>query len=84
MLADRGLYPHPVAKVIDAFEKTGLTVPLTSAVEKNRARFNLPPMKLPPADELRPLLAADDADAPSTTSRRERPAAKGAHRPRFS
>jgi heterodisulfide reductase subunit B len=61
MLADRGIYPPTVAKVIETFEKTGRTVPLTPAVDRQRERFGLPPMKAAPVDEIRAL--RDDSAA---------------------
>ncbi len=56
MLADRGIYPDSVAMIIKAFEKTGLTTQLSSAVEKQRARFGLPPLQPVPIDEIRKLI----------------------------
>jgi len=68
MLADRGIYPAPVAKVIETFEKTGRTVPLTPAVDRQRERFGLPPMKEVPLDEIAALLdhsAVNDQEEPA-------------------
>jgi heterodisulfide reductase subunit B len=56
MLADRGIYPDPVEKVIRTFEETGRTVPMNPAVDKQRARFGLPPMPPVPMEEIHPLL----------------------------
>jgi heterodisulfide reductase subunit C len=56
MLADRGIYPPGVDKVIKTFEETGRTVPLNPAVEKNRAKYGLPPLQPVPMDQIRPLL----------------------------
>ena len=56
MLADRSIYPDPVKKVIKTFEETGLTTPLTAAVERQRKRFGLPPMSPVPIDEIQKLL----------------------------
>lgn len=57
MLADRGICPDPVARIIRTFEDTGRTTPLSSAVESQRARFGLPPLSPVPMDEIRMLLA---------------------------
>ena len=62
MLADRGIYPDSVTKVIQTFESTGRTVPLSQAVTRMRERFGLPPLSPVPMDELRPLLGGDEAE----------------------
>ena len=62
MLADRGIYPPTVAKVIETFEKTGRTVTITPAVDRQRERLGLPPMKQVPLDEIAPLLDDSAAD----------------------
>ena len=56
MLADRGIYPPPVEKVIKTFETTGRTTPLSAAVDRQRARFGLPPIAPVPMDEIERLL----------------------------
>jgi heterodisulfide reductase subunit C2 len=56
LMADAGLTPNVVAKVIDVFEKTGRTVPLSNAVEKQRANYGLPPLQPIPVDELAALI----------------------------
>ncbi len=56
MLADRGIYPDPVAKVIKTFEETGRTTPLSGAVDKQRERFGLPPLSVVPMDEISLLI----------------------------
>jgi heterodisulfide reductase subunit C len=56
MLADRGLYPDPVKKIIDTFEATGRTTPMNPAVDRQRARFGLPPLPPVPMEEIRPLI----------------------------
>jgi heterodisulfide reductase subunit C len=56
MLADRGIYPEGVERIISAFEETGRTVPVTSAVERQRERYGLPPMREVPMDEIRELI----------------------------
>ncbi len=62
MLADRGIYPPPVAGIIETFEQTGRTVKLGPAIDKQRAKYGLPPMEPVPMDEIAALLTADDAD----------------------
>ncbi len=64
MLADLGIYPAAVEKVIDTFEKTGRTVQLSSAVDRQRAKFGLPPMPEVPMDEIKKLIepASDKGD----------------------
>jgi heterodisulfide reductase subunit C2 len=59
MLADRGIYPTTVEKTIATFEQTGRTVPLSSAVDRQREQYHLPPLQPVPMDEIRALLAED-------------------------
>jgi heterodisulfide reductase subunit B len=56
MMADRGIYPGPVEKIIESFEKSGRTVPLNPAIDRNRERFGLPPMTEVPMDEIRRII----------------------------
>lgn len=56
MLADRGIYPEAVAKIIRTFEETGRTTPLGPPVERQRERFGLPPLAPVPMDEIRTLI----------------------------
>ena len=56
MMADRGIYPEGVEKVIKTFETTGRTVPMSSAVDKQRARFGLPPLPPVPMEEIQALI----------------------------
>jgi len=67
MLADLGIYPDQVDRVIKTFEETGRTVPLNPAVERQRARFGLPPMPSVPLDQIQKLLeptADEEVDEP--------------------
>lgn len=52
MLADRGFYPRVVKGVIEAFEETGRTVKLSTAIDNRRAQFGLPPMEPLNMDEI--------------------------------
>ena len=56
MLADAGIYPDPVAKIIKTFEETGRTTPVNPAVERQRERFGLPPLSDIPMDEIQKLI----------------------------
>jgi heterodisulfide reductase subunit C len=56
MLADAGIYPGPVSKIIETFEETGRTTPVSSAVERQRERFGLPPLPPVPMDEIKKLI----------------------------
>jgi heterodisulfide reductase subunit C len=56
MLADRGIYPETVEKIIQTFEETGRTTPLSPAVDRQRERFGLPPLLPLPMDEIRKLI----------------------------
>lgn len=62
MLADRGIYPGPVSKIIKTFEKTGRTVPYSPAIDKQRAKYGLAPLGEVPMDEIRALLEPDTPD----------------------
>ncbi len=52
MLADRGFAPTAVDKVIRTFEETGRTVPPNPAIDKQRAKFGLPPLPPVPMEEI--------------------------------
>jgi heterodisulfide reductase subunit B len=56
MLADRGIYPETVKKVIHTFETTGRTTPIGPPVQKQRDKFGLPPLQPVPVDELVTLI----------------------------
>jgi len=60
MLADLGIYPQPVEKIIKTFEETGRTTPLSPAVDRQRERYGLPPLSPVPMDEIRKLLEPTD------------------------
>ncbi len=67
MLADRGIVPDAVGRVIETFEKTGRTTPAGPSIDKNRERFDLAPMAPVPMDEVAVLLESADPveDAPA-------------------
>ncbi len=56
MLADLGIYPESVDKIIRTFEETGRTTPLSTAVDRQRERFGLPPLPPVPMDEIQKLI----------------------------
>ncbi|MGB2987779.1 MAG: 4Fe-4S dicluster domain-containing protein [Phycisphaerae bacterium] len=56
MLADLGIVPDPVEKVIKTFEETGRTTPLSPVVDRQRKRFGLPPLPPVPMDEIHKLI----------------------------
>jgi heterodisulfide reductase subunit B len=61
MLADRGVIPPAVEKVIETFVTTGRTTQFGSAVDRQREQFGLPPLAPVPMDEIRTLLTAEPA-----------------------
>ena len=65
MLADRGIYPGQVEKVIKTFEETGRTTPYSPAVDRQRARFGLPPLPQVPIDEIRKLIESAEEKPPA-------------------
>jgi heterodisulfide reductase subunit B len=81
MLADRGIYPETVKRIIHTFETTGRTTPGGPAVDKQRERFGLPPLAPVPMEEIRPLLKPD-AEAPEPPAEaRSTPEAKATRPP---
>jgi heterodisulfide reductase subunit C len=62
MLADRGIYPDPVKKIIETFEEEGRTVKYNIAIDKQRERFGLPPLPKVPMDEITPLIEPADEE----------------------
>ena len=64
MLADLGIYPDPVTKIIETFETTGRTTPISAAVHRQRERYGLPPLAPVPMDEIRALIepASDEGE----------------------
>lgn len=62
MLSDRGLAPTAAQRVIQTFEATGRTVPPSPAIDKQRAKFGLPPMAPVPMDEITTILQPDADD----------------------
>jgi heterodisulfide reductase subunit C len=56
MMADQGIFPGPVDKVIQVFEETGRTTPVNNAVLRQRDRFKLPPLSEIPVDEIQKLI----------------------------
>jgi heterodisulfide reductase subunit C len=65
MLADRGFAPTAVDKVIKTFEETGRTVPPNPAIDKQRAKYGLPPLPPVPMEEITVLFepVADEGGA---------------------
>ena len=59
MLADRGLAPPAADKVIQTFMVSGRTVPDNPAIDKQRAKFDLPPLKPVPMDEILALIGPE-------------------------
>ena len=62
MLADRGLAPTAAERIIQTFEATGRTVPPSPAIDKQRAKFGLPPLPPVPMDEITAILQPDPED----------------------
>ena len=59
MLADRGIVPPAVARVVATFEETGRTAPTGKVAERQRAEFGLPELEPVPMEEIRTLLATN-------------------------
>jgi len=56
MLADQGIYPDPVKRVIETFEATGRTVPMGPTIDKQRAKYGLAPLPAVPIEEIQRLI----------------------------
>ena len=56
MLADRGIYPPSVDKIIKTFEKEGRTVAYNPAIDTQRKRFGLPPLPKINMDEINAII----------------------------
>jgi heterodisulfide reductase subunit C len=65
MLADQGIYPDYAKNVIRTFEKTGRTTPHSPAVDRQRARFGLPPLPPVPVDEIRKIIEPSEDEGGS-------------------
>jgi heterodisulfide reductase subunit B len=76
MLADRGILPEPARRIIQTFETTGRTTPGGPAVDKQRARFGLPPLAPVPMGEIQALLKPD-TEAPEPLAKEPRSAPAG-------
>lgn len=62
MLADRGFAPAAAERVIETFEATGRTVPPSPAIDKQRAKFGLPPLPEIPIEEIAAILRPDGGE----------------------
>jgi heterodisulfide reductase subunit C len=56
LMADRGIYPAGVDRVIKTFLEHGRTVAPSPVIDKNREKFGLPPLAPVPMEEIRTLL----------------------------
>lgn len=72
MLADRGIVPPTVSKIIATFEESGRTAPIGPATAKQRAALGLPPLQPVPMDEIRTVLAPTNGK-PAARRRRAAP-----------
>ena len=60
MLADRGIYPGGVDRVIETFLEHGHSVAPSPIIDRNREKFGLPPIKPVPMEEIRTLLGDEE------------------------
>jgi heterodisulfide reductase subunit B len=74
MLADRGIYPEPVAKIIRTFEMTGRTTPIGPMVDRERERYGLGPLGAVPMDEIRVLIEPSEPSQASSLAAARPPA----------
>jgi heterodisulfide reductase subunit B len=65
MLADRGIVPDTVARVVATFEETGRTAPAGKVAERQRAEFGLPSLEPVPMEEIRALLDTNGGSRPT-------------------
>jgi heterodisulfide reductase subunit C len=66
MLADRGYAPAAAERVIQTFESTGRTVPPSPAIDKQRAKFGLPPLPEIPLEEIAAILRPEGEEGGAT------------------
>lgn len=59
LMADDGICPGPVEKIIEVFEKTGRTVPMSAAIDRQRENLGLPPLPPVPVEEIQAIIAPD-------------------------
>jgi len=81
MLADRGIVPPTVAKVVEAFETSGRTTPVGSSVERQRERFALPALTEVPMDEIHAVIAEDWEAEPGSVPEAAKPRLQVAPQP---
>ena len=62
MLADLDIYPDPVAKIIETFEKEGRTVKYNPGMDKRRERFGLKPLPKIDMDEINKILVPSEEE----------------------
>lgn len=72
MLADRGIVPEPVAKIIQTFEATGRTTPIGPMVDREREKYGLGPLGAVPMEEIRLLLSPSEPAQGSSPMARPR------------
>jgi heterodisulfide reductase subunit C len=65
LMADRGIYPAGVERVIETFLEFGRTVAPSPVIDKNRERFGLPPLSPVPMEEIRTLLGLEEKEKPA-------------------
>jgi len=70
MLADRGIVPPTVARVVATFEETGRTAPAGKVAERQRAEFGLPALEPVPMEEIRALLDTNGGSRPAVRGAR--------------
>jgi heterodisulfide reductase subunit C len=56
MLSDRGFAPASAQRIIQTFTSCGRTVPPNPAIDKQRAKFGLPPLPEVPMEEIAKIL----------------------------
>jgi len=61
MLADRGIFPSGVERVIGTFLEHGRSVAPSPIIDRNREKFGLPPLRPVPMDEIRKLLGDEES-----------------------
>jgi len=71
MLADKGIYPQGVTRIIGTFEEAGRTVPYNPAIDKRRAQFDLPPLSPVPMEQIKSLLEPDEPESTSANGSKE-------------
>ncbi|UCG91208.1 MAG: 4Fe-4S dicluster domain-containing protein [candidate division WOR-3 bacterium] len=73
LAVERETAPANLAKLSENIAETGMSVTVSSAVNRRRQELGLPPLKTIPLEELKKILEEDEAEEPSSKKRKGEP-----------